>query len=328
MAARSLAPASAGVNDAGHGPRGRRAPLAPTATDGFLDAPAARATMAPMTARQPFKTRLLAPLFLAGLALPSPAWASPPSGQPAPSAEISALRHLRTVVLDPGHGGDNRGCLGVDGTFEKVVVLQIAQRVERILLEETSAAVLMTRREDRPLGLRERTRLANAWGADVFLSLHANADPLGRGHGVETWFLSADDAEPTEAALRLVALEEAGDDPEEVVDAVRASEVEAILRDAALHQERARSEALGEAVATAMHKATGARLRGVHQARFGVLVEAEMPAIVVEAGFLTHRDEGLALLEPAYQERIARAIVDGLVAFDRRLGEGPTVSAR
>ncbi|MGM0576248.1 MAG: N-acetylmuramoyl-L-alanine amidase family protein [Myxococcota bacterium] len=250
--------------------------------------------------------------------------AGPPSMQAGPEPEVTPMRHLRIVAIDPGHGGHNRGCLGVDGTFEKVAVLDIAHRVARILTEETTAVALLTRDDDTFLGLRERTRMANDWDADVFLSVHLNADPWGKGYGVETWFLASDTAD--EEARRLVEAEEGAyaDDRPEPRPQDRA--VRDIARDASIRASQASSQALAAEVVRDLGESTGARRRGVKQARFGVLKEATMPAIVVECGFFSHHEEGVRLLDPAYREKAARGIVDGLVAYDRRLGGTETAS--
>lgn len=250
--------------------------------------------------------------------------AGPAADRVGSDGERTSMRHLRVVAVDPGHGGHNRGCLGVDGTWEKVAVLDIARRVERILRRETTAVALLTRRADTYLGLRERTRMANDWDADVFLSLHLNADPYGRGYGVETWFLSSEAG--GEEARKLVEAEE-GDYPEpEAPGDVDAHAARSVARDASIRANQAASEALAEAVVDGMGGATGARVRGVRQARFGVLKEATMPAIVVEGGFFTHHEEGGHLLDPDYRDKVARGIVDGLVAFDRRLGGAETAA--
>ena len=240
-----------------------------------------------------------------------------PSGQTGAEPQIRTLRHLQVVAIDPGHGGDNRGCLGVDGTYEKEMTLQLARRVRRILMEETTATAMLTRDKDVPLGLRERTRMANQWNADVFLSLHLNADPYGSGRGVETWFLSVDAAD-TEAE-RLVRAEEGAYGEIDDEDAIERSLVQSVLHDAMIRTAQARSESLATAVVDGMHASTDAVMRGVRQARFGVLKEAKMPAIVIEAGFFSHAEEGTRLRDPAYQEIVARGIVDGLVAYDAQI---------
>ena len=234
------------------------------------------------------------------------------------------MRHLKVIALDPGHGGDNRGCLGVNGDYEKELTLEIAKRVRRILMEETSASVMLTREKDVPLGLRERARMANQWNADVFLSLHLNADPYGSGQGVETWFLSTDAAD--EEAQKLVAAEEGAYAESEHDDSHERSVVQTVINDTQIRVAQARSESLATAVVDGMAISTEAPLRGVRQAPFGVLKEAKMPAIVVEAGFFSHEHEGTLLLDPEYQETVARGIVKGLQAYDAQIATvpGPT----
>ena len=219
---------------------------------------------------------------------------------------------------DPGHGGKNKGCLGVDGTYEKVATLDIALRVQRILTEETDAVALLTRQDDRFLGLRERTRAANKWGADVFLSIHLNADAYGAGKGVETWFLSPDSAD--EEARRLVEKEEAAYGEHDHEDTVQDDLVSSVIQDAIHRNAQAASEVLAGAIVNRLHSATNAPFRGVKQAPFGVLKEANMPAVVVECGFFSHHEEGVKLVDPHYSERIARGIVDGLLEYDRQIG--------
>lgn len=234
------------------------------------------------------------------------------------------MQHIHIVALDPGHGGHNRGCLGVDGTYEKTLALDLAKRVARVLTETTSAAVLLTRSEDRFVGLRERTRMANRWNADIFLSLHLNADPFGQGRGVETWFLSPDAAD--DEAQRMVTAEEGAYGEWVDAETPRIEAVESILHDARIRAAQAASETLAATIVDGLAETTKAPSRGAKQARFGVLKEARMPAVVVECGFFSHTREGTRLLEPAYQEAIAQGIVDGIVAFDRRIGGGTPVS--
>ncbi|MGB0588948.1 MAG: N-acetylmuramoyl-L-alanine amidase family protein [Myxococcota bacterium] len=266
----------------------------------------------------------LSALLCASLML-SASGGEPPSGQAGKSPTIRHLEHVRIIALDPGHGGKNKGCLGVDGTYEKVATLDIAKRVQRILTEETDAVGLLTRQDDRFLGLRERTRAANRWGADVFLSIHLNADPYGVGHGVETWFLSPDSADAE--ARNLVAAEEAEYGEHDHEDTVESELIDSIIQDATHRAAQAASEALAGTIVKQLHTVTNAPFRGVKQAPFGVLKEATMPAIVVECGFFSHWKEGISLVDPAYTERIARGIVDGLLEYDRQIGGRRTAMA-
>jgi N-acetylmuramoyl-L-alanine amidase len=263
--------------------------------------------------------------LLCAFVMLSAAGGEPPSGQAGKSPTVRHLEHVRIIALDPGHGGHNKGCLGVNGTYEKVATLDIAQRVQRMLTEETDAVALITRQDDRFLGLRERTRMANAWGADVFLSIHLNADPYGVGHGVETWFLSPDSAD-TEAQ-HLVAAEEAAYGEHDHEDEVETELIDTIIQDATHRAAQAASEALAGTVVKRLHTLTNAPFRGVKQAPFGVLKEATMPAIVVECGFFSHHQEGLALVDPDYAERVARGIADGLLEYDQHIGGRRTAMA-
>ena len=249
----------------------------------------------------------------------------PPSGHPGKQPTVRHFEHTRVIALDPGHGGSNKGCLGVEGTYEKVATLDIARRVQRILTEETDAVALMTRQDDRFVGLRERTRVANKWGADVFLSIHLNADPYGVGQGVETWFLSPDSADAE--ARNLVEAEEAAYGEHDHEDKVHHDLIDSIIQDATHRAAQVASEALAGTIVKQLHAQTNAPFRGVKQAPFGVLKEATMPAIVVECGFFSHREEGLSLVDPAYAERIARGIVDGLLEYDRQIGGRRTAMA-
>jgi N-acetylmuramoyl-L-alanine amidase len=251
-----------------------------------------------------------------------------PSVQSAGSdAPKTMLEHVHRVVIDPGHGGGNNGCLGIDGTYEKTVVLKIAKRVERILLAETNAVPLLTRRTDKFLGLGERSRLANKWKGDIFLSLHLNADAYGSGFGLETWFLGAEAADAE--ARRLVEQEEAKYRHEEHHAHEGTDMVKRILRDATHRQAQAHSQVLAIDIANGMRETTKRKLRGVKQAPFGVLKAAQMPAIVVEAGFFTHAKEGWTLLATEQQEKIARGIVEGIIAYDKRIGgTNPTLSQK
>ena len=169
--------------------------------------------------------------------------------------------------------------------------------------------------------------MANEWGADVLLSMHVNADPQGKGHGVETWHLAH---EAADAEARRIVEKEEGHVMEFHASEAPLSEPHLrILEDARIRRAQEDSATLAELVHDGMHNTTQARPRGVKQAPFGVLKEARMPAIVVEAGFFSHEVQGVDLMSERYQEQVARGIVDGLVAFDARIGgdSRPHVSA-
>lgn len=238
------------------------------------------------------------------------------SAASAHGAGLVRTERLRTIVVDPGHGGENLGALAVSEVYEKVLTLELSLRIERLLKERTDAQVYLTRRDDRAVGLRERTRFANQVQADVFLSIHCNSQEGHEANGVETFFLSAEASD--EEAARLVAFEN-----ERLAGAAEPvpsedREVALLLKDLALHGAQKDSQPLAELVLRHIVQETGGKSRGVRQAPFAVLMEAEMPALVVEVGFVSNPREAYELLQADRQEAIARAIVEALIEFDRQ----------
>lgn len=238
---------------------------------------------------------------------------------PAAAALLALLAAGRepalTVVLDPGHGGDQDGATSPGGAKEKDVALQIAERV-RVHLRQLGAKVVLTRSADLAVPLANRTAIANAIRADLFISIHLNSMPSAeaRQHtrGVETYFMSADasDAHATAVAARENADRLAGE-PEVDPD----DPVAAILSDLAQADSLQGSSRLAYAVHERLVAALGADDRGVKQAPFYVLAGARMPAVLLEVGFISQDDEAAQLCSRAYQEKAAAAIAAGVQAF-------------
>ncbi len=225
------------------------------------------------------------------------------------------LKRVQTVVIDPGHGGDNLGAPSVAGGHEKTLTLAIAKKIERGLQRRTDSEVYLTRRDDRDLGLRERTRFANQVNADLFLSIHCNAAPHPRARGIEVYFLSAEASD--EEAARLVEFENQRLERTAEPAAKDDREVSLLLKDLVLHSAVQDSAIFAGRLLDALVRRTGAPSRGVKQAPFEVLKEATMPAVVVEVGFISHPDEARELATPERQEDIAAAVVDAIISFDR-----------
>jgi N-acetylmuramoyl-L-alanine amidase len=223
---------------------------------------------------------------------------------PATLSEQAGLK-VRKVVVDPGHGGHDSGAVGAGGAQEKDVCLGVAKRLaER--LRDMGLEVELTRDDDRFVPLEERTDFANAAKADLFISIHANASAPGKkSHGVETYFL---DVAHDRYALRLAARENAT--TEHTV-----SDLQLILADLATKSNAADSERLARKVQAALAGKLKAKSLGVKHALFFVLLGAKMPAILVEAGFITHAKEGKKLADPKYQEEAAAAIQQGVKEF-------------
>jgi len=220
-------------------------------------------------------------------------------------------RQPRTiVVIDPGHGGVEHGAIGPTGLREKDVTLDLARRLRQLLEQDSSISVVLTRDEDRLVGLDERTAIANHNRADLFLSVHLNASPRTNARGAETYFLSTeatDDEARTLAALENRAyrvdkksLSSNGDKD--------ARNLELILWDLAQNQYLAESSALGESVQRHLDALTGVRNRGVRQAPFRVLMGATMPSVLVEVGFVSNREEELRLKNLGYRNQVVQAM--------------------
>ncbi|ACY13204.1 N-acetylmuramoyl-L-alanine amidase family protein [Haliangium ochraceum] len=225
------------------------------------------------------------------LAVPSRA-----AAEPAPVAPL--------VVIDPGHGGTNSGAPGaVPGLHEKQVTLAIARLLWREL-SERGYRVVLTRDRDIYLTLRQRVRLANRVGADVFLSIHANATPSHDRRGYETFVLPPSAVDVDSRALRL------GDGPVRAgVDHDTALLLDDLERGAALES----AAALAAAVQTQMRAVRGPEGdRGVRQGAMDVLMGATMPAVLIEVGFIDHPVEGHELASAAVRKRIARALADAV----------------
>lgn len=242
--------------------------------------------------------------------------AAKPDARQEPAPKRVMLKHVRRIVLDPGHGGDNLGALGSAGIREKELCLDVAKRIATWLTTHSDVEVLLTRERDVAVELRQRPRLANDWRADALVSVHANAHEAGEASGMEVFFLAADAS--AEAARALVEREEgihAAD-----ATAGLAWSVGGILSDLELAAQHQRSEWLALALGEALKSARpAARFRGVRQAPFGVLKEARMAAVVLEIGYVTHPTEAPQLTDPAVQDQFGRAMLKALMALDKQM---------
>lgn len=216
---------------------------------------------------------------------------------------------IRRVVVDPGHGGHDPGAVGGEGTREKDVVLSIGLRLAKKLREEYGLDVVMTRTTDVFLELQERTAIANQVGADLFLSIHANAAPNKAASGIETYYLSL---AKTEKAAQLAAKEN-GTTLEKV------SMLQAVLFDLMANYKINDSAHLAETVQKELHRAIDARWPvkslGVKQGPFYVLVGATMPSILVETSFLSNEKDEQRLKDQQFHEVTAQGIAEGVRGY-------------
>lgn len=222
------------------------------------------------------------------------------------AAQLSNIR----IVVDPGHGGDDEGAVGPDGTLEKNVTLALAKRLSAELREKLGARVYLTRTSDKALSLEERNAIAITKKADLFISIHANAARDAKASGVETYYLNnASD----EAAERLAARENKS-------AMKKLSEVEHIISTMLQNYDAAESKILADAVQGRLSKKLNRshgemKNRGVRSALFYVLVGAKCPAILVETAFISNPREERLLTERGFQRDAAQAIADGVKQY-------------
>jgi len=226
------------------------------------------------------------------------------------------------IVIDPGHGGHDPGAKG-RGITEADVVLDVALRLEKLLGDVPGVSVILTRRDDAYVPLEERTAIANREEADLFLSVHANANADGQAGGVETYFLNF----ATSLSAASVAAREnaaSGQSMRALPDFVKA-----IALDNKLDESRE--------FATIVQRELVARLRpankslknlGVRQAPFAVLIGAAMPSVLTEISFITNSREAQLLRGTAYRQRIAEALFEGIRKYQTALKSTGTVSRR
>ena len=233
----------------------------------------------------------------------------PALAKAAPRRPLKPVK-IRRIVVDPGHGGKDPGAIGQTGLQEKDVVLAIGLHLTKKLKDELGIDAVMTRSTDVFIELQERTAIANQVGADLFVSIHANASLNRSASGVETYYLNL---AKTEKAAQLAAREN-GTSLEKV------SLLQAVLFDLMANYKLNDSAHLAEEVQKALYRRLADRYPpvknlGVKQGPFYVLVGATMPSILAESAFISNDKEEKKLADPQYQEQIAEGILDGIIAY-------------
>lgn len=237
--------------------------------------------------------------------LPSQTPSPPVSPGPAPGEQAPGVR---TIVLDPGHGGTETGAIGPSGIQEKELTLTIARELEARLESQLGVRVVLTRNEDANVPHDTRTAIANQNKADLFISLHLNSS-LGAGaHGAETYFLSAEASDA--AAARMAEAENTAPDPAlpEGATGVEAQDLELILWDLAQTHHLLESQRFAAMIQGELNQTLQLRDRGVKQAPFRVLNGAAMPAVLVELGFISNPDEEKKLQDAAYRAELTASL--------------------
>ncbi|PLX75332.1 MAG: N-acetylmuramoyl-L-alanine amidase [Desulfuromonas sp.] len=218
-----------------------------------------------------------------------------------PTAPISSS--LRRIVVDAGHGGKDPGAVGPGGTYEKDVTLAMARRLAEKLRKKLGCEVILTRNGDVFLPLEERTAIANKVGADLFISLHANANNSRKAYGVETYYLNFS---KNDKAAAVVARENG-------TSLKQVSDLELILFDLMANSKINESSRLAAEIQKNLVERLDRsydqiRDMGVRQGPFYVLLGATMPSVLVETAFISNPREEKRLKSGKFQEHAVEAI--------------------
>jgi N-acetylmuramoyl-L-alanine amidase len=246
--------------------------------------------------------------------------AEPRAAAPTSEGSRSLTRALglkiTRVALDPGHGGNDHGTTGPDGTTEKDLVLDVALRLGTLIEQRLGAQVFYTRKADVFVPLEERTALANNSRADLFLSIHANSSPARGISGAEVYYLNFN---TSREAVDVAARENASHGKS--IFELRELIQKIALKDK-LDESREFATLVQDALSTAWTKLDSAsRNRGVKKAPFVVLIGASMPSILAEIGFLSNKHDEALLAKSEQRQKLAEALFEGIERYAAGLGQ-------
>lgn len=243
--------------------------------------------------------------------------AAPAPGGPTPIIGIRPTDQpgIRTIVLDPGHGGRDVGAVGPNGLMEKDATIALCRKLAASLASKLGARVVLTRDEDADVSLDQRTAIANQYKADLFLSVHLNAAVIKGARGSETYFLSLEASD--ELARKAAEVENA-------THANPSADLNLILWDLAQQEYLQESSRFAQAIQEEMNSASSVQNRGVKQAPFKVLVGATMPAALVEVAFITNPEEEAKIQSAEFQDQmvdaLTRAVQRYKTDYETRIG--------
>lgn len=231
---------------------------------------------------------------------------------PPEAAAAPGISKIKKIVVDAGHGGRDPGAIGKNGLREKDVNLDIAKRVCN-LLRAAGAQVVMTRSDDTFIPLSERAQIANQSGADLFISIHSNANRLKSMNGFEIYYVSPSVGDSSRAALSA---------KNETFNFAQGSladsslKLKAIIWDMIYTHSRAEAIELSRSICRSARQNLGVEVLGIKQGRFAVLREVFIPAILIEAGFLSNSAEERMLNNAYYRQKLAESITEGIRDYE------------
>jgi len=233
---------------------------------------------------------------------------------PLPAGEQGS-RRVKTIVIDPGHGGMETGARGKFGALEKDVTLALALKLKAVIERNLTFRVILTRDRDTDVSLDSRAALANNNKADLFISIHANGSYRRNAQGSETFFLSLNATD--EESRKLAELENISEEYGNTIAGDNQDEIKMILWDMAQKGFIRQSSQLAEIVQGELNNLLGTANRGIKQAPFKVLTGVACPAILVEVAFISNPDEERKLGSEAFQDQVVQALYRGLLGFVR-----------
>lgn len=221
---------------------------------------------------------------------------------------------VKRIIIDPGHGGKDKGAIGKNGLYEKDLTLKIAQKLSQRIKQDLNIEALLTRDSDRFIPLEERTAIANTRHADLFVSIHVNASPNSQAGGIETYFLNL---ATDEESIRVAAFENA-------TSTKRISDMQKILKDLMLNTKIDESSRLAghlqqNVIQSLNEKYSPIKNLGVKQAPFYVLIGAQMPAILVETSFISNDRERELLGQEDYLDHIVTGLLKGIEGYIKEM---------
>ncbi|MDQ1244806.1 MAG: N-acetylmuramoyl-L-alanine amidase [Campylobacterota bacterium] len=219
----------------------------------------------------------------------------------------------KTIVIDPGHGGNDPGAVGYKKYREKAVVFNVSKELSKIL-KSRGYKVLMTRESDKFVKLRSRTEFANDKKADIFVSIHANAVPNGNAndvHGIECYFLSPSRSERAKKA----AAQENSADMSDMNMYGKDSYLNLLNHHNILASNKLAIDLQRGMLGSLNQKYRDVRDGGVREGPFWVLVGAQMPSVLVEVGFISHPKEAQRLVDDEYIKNMSRGLADGIERY-------------
>ncbi|MGA1844709.1 MAG: N-acetylmuramoyl-L-alanine amidase [bacterium] len=233
--------------------------------------------------------------------------------------EIEDLKKANWIVaIDPGHGGEDPGALSKEGYREKDIVLAVGKMLRDQLNDQSGIKAYLTRDGDYFLSLRERIEIAHKFQADLFISLHANANLKSTTRGTSVYYLSRDGA--TDEASALLADKENASDLIGGIPLGKDSLLDSILIDLAQTRTINESIDLGEKVLRELGSIKGLEREGLKCANFGVLKSPSIPSVLVELAYLSNHTDIKMLSSKKYQKEMSQRICQGALEF---LGECP-----